>query len=267
MTSGAGVLKKIYAAKQALLDVERSREPYEELRVRALTRAGERRRLQAALRAAAGTAVVAEIKRASPSAGPIAPAFDLLAIARSYEAAGAAAISVVTERDYFAGDLAYLDLVRAVTTRPILRKDFLWTRYHVAQSAAHGADGVLLVVAGMSDGALLDCMDEARHYGLDALVEVHDDAELERALAAGADLIGINNRNLRTFVTDLGVGERLLPKVPAHVFAVSESGIRNRSDVTRLLAAGAQGFLIGEAPMRAANPKALIESLRCAVSG
>jgi indole-3-glycerol phosphate synthase len=256
------VLQQIYAAKAALLKEERAREPYGVLRDRALSRIGERRGFLAAMRDSVGWAIVAEIKRASPSAGPIARNVDPAATARIYESAGADAISVVTERDHFSGELAYLEDVRRVTTRPLLRKDFMWTRYQVAQSAAHGADCVLLIAGAMGDATLRECMDEARAYALDVLVEVHDEVELDRAIAVGAELIGVNNRDLRTFLTNLSVGERLLPNVPEHVFAVSESGMRDRSDVARLRAAGARGFLIGEALMRAKEPAGLLKSLR-----
>jgi indole-3-glycerol phosphate synthase len=255
-------LQKIYHAKAALLEVEQAREPYEELRGRALARAGERRGFLAALLRATGGAIIAEIKRASPSAGLIARSFDPVAIARAYDEAGCDAISVLTERDHFLGELSYLDAVRTATVRPLLRKDFIWTRYHVAQSAAYGADCVLLIVAGMDDGALHECIGEAREYALDVLVEVHDSRDLQRALAAEARLLGINNRNLRTLETDLAVSEHLLPKVPPAVFAISESGMRDASDVARLRAAGARGFLIGEALMLSENPKALIATLR-----
>lgn len=255
-------LQRIYAAKAALLDEEQSREPYESVRERALARKAERRRFRAALERAAGGAIVAEIKRASPSSGLIARSFDAAAIGRAYDGAGADAISVLTERDHFLGELSYLDTVRAVTSRPILRKDFMWTRYQVAQSAAHGADCVLLIVAGMDDAGLRESMDEAAAYDLDVLVEAHDEDELRRAVAAGARLVGINNRNLRTLETDLAVSEHLLPKVPDGVLAISESGMRDASDVARLRAAGARGFLIGEALMQADDPGALIESLR-----
>jgi indole-3-glycerol phosphate synthase len=255
-------LKKIYAAKAALLEEERVREPYEALHERATARVSERRGFCNALRRAAGTAIVTEIKRASPSAGLIARNFDPPSIARAYEAAGADAISVLTERDHFLGDLAYLDDVRAVTTLPLLRKDFLWTRYHMAQSAAYGADCVLLIVSGMSDEALTECMDEAQRFELDVLVEAHDEVELQRAIAVGARLIGINNRDLRTLVTDLAVSAHLLPKVPAGVLAISESGMRTVEDIVALRAAGAQAFLIGEALMRLENPGELLEKLR-----
>jgi indole-3-glycerol phosphate synthase len=256
------MLAKIYNAKAALLVLEQAREPYEDIRARALGRMSERRGFLAALQRAQGGAIIAEIKRASPSAGLIARSFDPVAIGRAYDEAGTDAISVLTERDHFLGELSYLDQVRAATARPLLRKDFIWTRYHVAQAAAYGADCVLLIVAGMDDAALSECIAEARDYALDVLVEVHDSRDLQRALAADARLLGINNRNLRTLETDLAVSEHLLPKVPATVFAISESGMRDASDVARLRAAGARGFLIGEALMHSANPKALIARLR-----
>ncbi len=205
---------------------------------------------------------MAEIKRASPSGGLIARSFDPVATARAYDAAGCDAISVVTERDHFLGELSYLDDVRAVTFRPLLRKDFMWTRYQVAQSAAYGADCVLLIVGGLDDAALRETMDEAASYALDVLAEAHDESELQRAIEAGARLVGINNRNLRTLETDLAVSEHLLPKVPAGIFAISESGMRDASDVARLRASGAHGFLVGEVLMRAEDPRALIGALR-----
>lgn len=255
-------LSRIYAAKAALLEEEMAREPYAEVRGRALARKQERRAFFAALERAKGGAIVAEIKRASPSSGLIARSFDAAAIARTYDASGADAISVLTERDHFLGELTYLEAVRAVTSRPILRKDFMWTRYQMAQSAAYGADCVLLIVAGMDDAGLRDSMDEAAAYDLDVLVEAHDEHELRRAIGAGARLVGINNRNLRTLQTDLAVSEHLLPKVPSGVLAISESGMRDASDVARLRAAGARGFLIGEALMQSDDPGALIAALR-----
>ncbi|MBV8489858.1 MAG: indole-3-glycerol phosphate synthase TrpC [Candidatus Eremiobacteraeota bacterium] len=258
----ADTLQKIYAAKAVQLAQEEAREPYGELRTRALASVGERRGFLNALHAAKGSAIITEIKRASPSAGLIARNFDPPAIARVYEAAGCDCISIITERDHFLGELSYVGDVRNVTSRPLLRKDFIWTRYHVAQSAAYGADCILLIVSGMDDATLRACMDEAETYALDVLVEAHDQDELNRAVAAGASLIGINNRSLRTLVTDLAVSEHLLPKVPDGIFAISESGMRDAHDIARLRAAGAQGFLVGEALMKSEDPKALIEAMR-----
>jgi indole-3-glycerol phosphate synthase len=261
------MLQKIYAAKAAWLEQEQAREPYDALRARALERTDQRRSFLGALQSAAGCAIIAEIKRASPSAGLIARSFDPAAIGRAYDAAGCNAISVLTEHDHFLGDLSHLDDVRAATAAPLLRKDFIWTRYHVAQSAAHGADCILLIVGGMDDAALAESMLEARTYRLDVLAEVHDEGDLARALAAGAQLVGINNRNLRTLETDLAVSEHLLPKVPPGVFAVSESGMKDAGDVARLRAAGARGFLVGEALMQCDAPASLIAALRSGISG
>ena len=255
-------LQDIYVAKALALEDEQRRESYESVRARAIERMGERRSFLGALENAAGGAIVAEIKRASPSSGLIARSFDAAAIARTYDAAGADAISVLTERDHFLGELHYLDDVRRVTSRPLLRKDFIWTRYQVAQSAAYGADCILLIVGGIEDAALHECLAEAAVYALDVLAEAHDEGELRRAISSGARLLGINNRNLRTLETDLAVSEHLLPKVPSGVFALSESGMRDASDVARLRAAGARGFLIGEALMRADDPAALVATLR-----
>jgi indole-3-glycerol phosphate synthase len=230
-----------------------------------LARRGERRPFERALRDAGGGAIVAEIKRASPSAGLIARNFDPVAVAQSYENSGADAISVLTEQEHFLGELAFLDAVRPVTSKPLLRKDFLSTPYEVAQSAAHGADCILLIAAWLDDATIRDCMTEARSFDLDVLLEVHDEAELQRVLALGATLVGINNRDLRTFETDLAVSEQLLPQVPDNVFALSESGMRDAGDVERLRAAGARGFLIGEALMRTEDPAHLIASLKAGV--
>ncbi|HZY96514.1 MAG TPA: indole-3-glycerol phosphate synthase TrpC [Candidatus Cybelea sp.] len=256
------MLQKIFAAKAAMLEQEQQLESYDAVRARGLARTRERRGFLEAMQCAEGGAIVAEIKRASPSAGLIARSFDPVAIARSFAAAGSDAISVVTERDHFLGELAYLDATRAVVSCPLLRKDFIWTRYQVAQSAAYGADCVLLIVGGMSDDALGECLAEAREYAMDVLAEVHDEPELRRAVTTGARLVGINNRNLRTLETDLTVSEHLLPKVPPGVLAISESGMRDASDIARLRAAGARGFLIGEALMQSENRTAFIAALR-----
>jgi indole-3-glycerol phosphate synthase len=256
------VLSKIYAAKAHHLEHEMARDPYESVRERALSSVAGRRPFLNALQQRSGGAIVAEIKRASPSAGLIARDFDPVAIARMYERAGADAISVLTESDHFLGDIAFLHQVRAVTKLPLLRKDFLSHPYQIAQAAAYGADAVLLIVAGLADEQLMQLRAEAHAYRLDTLVEVHDERDLDRALAGGADFVGVNNRNLKTMITDLAVSERVLPRVPAGVFAITESGMRDPSDLERLRRAGARGFLIGEALMRAADPAALIASLK-----
>jgi indole-3-glycerol phosphate synthase len=260
------VLSQIYAAKAAVS--AREEELVSEDRVRHLAAAGvaQRRPFIAALRRAARPAIIAEIKRASPSAGSIAPNVDVARIAQAYEAAGATAISVVTETDHFLGDLTYLEEARRATGLPLLRKDFLWTSYHVAQSAAFGADALLLIVAGISDEVLQARLDDAQRYALDVVVEVHDDAELRRAVRAGAQLIGVNNRNLSNLSVDLGISEMLLPKIPAGIYALSESGIGTAADAVRMVAAGAEGLLIGETLMRSDSPEEFIGAVRRACS-
>lgn len=256
------ILERLFAAKAASLADEEARESYADLVARGLARRGERRSFARALRDARGPAVIAEIKRASPSVGLIARNFDAAHVASRYELAGVDAISVLTEADHFLGDIAYLDVARAHSTRPILRKDFLSTPYHIAQAAAYGADAVLLIVAGLDDATLRALSAEARRFDLDALVEVHDEEELRRALAAGAQVVGINNRDLRTFATDLAVTEHLLPSVPAGTLVISESGVHEPADITKLHALGADGFLIGEALMRAGDPAIFVDAIK-----
>lgn len=259
------ILHRIYDAKAAASAQEEAREPYDIVRAHALARRRERRPFLQAILAAGGPAIIGEIKRASPSAGLIARNFDPASIAQIYDASGVDCISVLTESDHFLGELAYLDVARKNSSRPLLRKDFLSTPYQVAQSAAYGADAVLLIVAGLTDEQLRACMDEAAKYDLDVLVEVHDAAELRRAAALGAKLVGINNRNLRTFETDLAVSEHLLPHVPFGVTVVAESGMQGPEDILRLHRAGARGFLVGEALMRAEQPGGLIRALKSAI--
>jgi len=256
------ILERLYAAKAKALREEEAREDYASLVQRADARRSERRSFSGALRGAQGPAVVGEIKRASPSVGLIARKFDAGTIAASYERAAVDAISVLTETDHFLGELAYLDVARARSTKPILRKDFLATPYQIAQSAAYGADAVLLIVAGLDDATLRTLCAEATRFDLDTLIEVHDEGELQRALAVEPSVIGINNRDLRTFETDLGVTEHLLPLVPPGVLVISESGVHEPSDVVRLYARGARGFLVGEALMRADDASAFVAALK-----
>jgi indole-3-glycerol phosphate synthase len=258
------VLEKLYSAKALVLKEEEVREGYRTLVERAEARRAERRPFAQALIAARGPAIIAEIKRASPSVGLIARNFDPAVVAANYEIAGADAISVLTEADHFLGDLAYLDVARSNSSKPILRKDFLSTPYQIAQSAAYGADAVLLIAAGLGDAALRELAAEAARFALDTVIEVHDQEELARALEVGASVVGINNRDLRTFTTDLGVTELLLPMIPAGTLVISESGMQEPDDVARLYAKGARGFLIGEALMRAEDPAELIDRLKAA---
>ncbi|HXF33634.1 MAG TPA: indole-3-glycerol phosphate synthase TrpC [Candidatus Acidoferrales bacterium] len=260
------ILTKLYEAKGRVLAEEQAREPLAALADRAEKRRAERRSFRNALFGARGAAVIAEIKRASPSAGLIARNFDPAAVAALYQSAGADAISVLTESDNFLGELAYLDVARGQSRLPILRKDFLTCAYQVVQSAAYGADAILAIVAGLTDEQLGELVAEAARWNLDVLVEVHDESELKRALALKVTLLGINNRNLRTFETNISVTEHLIEHVPPGVFVVSESGLRSPDDIRHLAQVGARGFLIGESLMRSEDPVALIASLKSATS-
>jgi len=206
-------------------------------------------------------AVIAEIKKASPSRGVLRAAFDPPAIAASYAAGGAACLSVLTDRDYFQGAHEYLTAARAACELPVLRKDFIVDPYQIAESRAMGADAILLIVAALDDARLAALDACARDFGMSVLVEVHDARELERALALPTPLVGINNRNLRTFATSLSTTVDLLPSVPAGTLVVTESGILAPSDVTMLRAHGVHAFLVGEAFMRAEDPGKALAAL------
>ncbi len=204
--------------------------------------------------AASRPAVIAEVKKASPSKGLIREDFDPPAIARSYEAGGAACLSVLTDEKFFQGHDDYLRAARAVVTLPVLRKDFTIDRYQLYEARAMGADAVLLIVAALDKNHLLDLTAEAIEIGLDVLVEVHNEEEMAVALASGSALIGVNNRNLHTFETDLENSIRLASLLDAEQLLVAESGIHTIADVELLRNAGIQAFLVGEAFMRADDP-------------
>lgn len=206
-------------------------------------------------------AVIAEVKKASPSQGVIRPNFDPAAIAASYAAAGAACLSVLTDADFFQGSETYLQQARAACELPVLRKDFTIDPYQVYEARAIGADCILLIVAALGDTALLELTLLAAELDLDVLVEVHDADELERALDIPATLIGINNRNLRTFETSLDTTLRLSARVGTERLLVTESGIHTPADVARMRDAGIGAFLVGEAFMRAAEPGAELARL------
>jgi len=221
--------------------------------------------LDAALRGTT-TRVIAEVKRASPSKGPLTAGVDARVVARDYLAAGAAAISVLTDAPFFQGSLEDLAMVAELahadpTPRPVLRKDFLLDPYQVVEARAYGADAVLLIVAVLGGEALGEMLDAVHAQGMQALVEVHHEAELDTALAAGARIIGINNRDLRTFTVDLGTTERLAPRIPRDRVIVAESGIHGPDDVRRLAAAGAHAVLVGESLMVAADRQAALRGL------
>lgn len=200
------------------------------------------------------SAVIAEIKKASPSKGVLRENFDPAAIARSYQAGGASCLSVLTDVDFFQGADEYLQQARAACALPVLRKDFVLDPYQVYEARALGADCILLIVAVLEDEMLMELLQLAGHLGMDALVEVHDATEMERALATPAPLIGVNNRNLRTFETSLETTIELLPAFPLDRLLVTESGIHSRDDVQLMRNNGVHAFLVGEAFMRADNP-------------
>ncbi|MGH7640035.1 MAG: indole-3-glycerol phosphate synthase TrpC [Candidatus Dormibacteria bacterium] len=256
------LLGEIFRQRHRLLEREMEQEPLAHLQTRAEQSRLCRRSLRARLAAAAPPALICEIKRASPSAGVIDATIDPGAWARGYQRAGADAVSVLTEPDHFLGRLQDLDQARAGCDLPLLRKDFLDHPYQVVQSAAHGADAILAIVAGLDDRSLAGLLAEARAWGLEALVEVHSQPELERALDQEVDLLGINNRDLRTLQVDLGVTERLLPLVPKTVTVVSESGFRQREQLRRCQRAGVGAFLVGEALLRSGEPLSLLGQLK-----
>jgi len=211
--------------------------------------------------AAPGISVIAEIKRASPSRGMIRPELDVAAIATAYEKAGAAAVSVLTEERHFRGSLADLQEARGACGLPLLRKDFIIDPYQIREAAAYGADAVLLIVTALTGHELRTLYEEAVSVGLECLVEVHDGEELKRALEMEAPLIGINNRNLRTFKVNLDTTLNLIESVPSDRLVVSESGIRDRADVSLLAAAGVRAVLVGETLMRSPDPGVKLEEL------
>jgi len=206
--------------------------------------------------------VIAECKAASPTAGKISEKYDPVAQALLYEKGGAGAISVLTDREFFQGSLDDLLAVRSEVKIPVLRKDFILTEAQVYESVASGADAFLLIVAALTDDELKRLYELGRTLQSDVLVEVHDLREMDRALAIDAEIIGINNRNLHTFVVDLKTTEELAPEIPADCLGISESGIRNREDVQMITAQGIHCMLVGEALMRDADPASAIEDLR-----
>ncbi len=205
--------------------------------------------------------IIAEIKRASPSKGLIREDFVPAAHARDYAIHGATCLSVLTDRDFFQGDNAFLQQARAACTLPVIRKDFMIDPYQIAESRALGADCVLLIVAALEQGQLEDLAAYAKEIAIDILVEVHDAEELDRALALEAELIGINNRNLHSFATDLNTTLELADRVPADSLLITESGINTAADVATMLDRGIYGFLIGESCMRAASPGGKLSEL------
>lgn len=240
------ILDEILALKRA--EVLRAKEAVPQ---NVLEAAGETRGFLRCLRANDGPALIAEVKKASPSKGVIRKDFDPVAIARAYERGGAACLSVLTDEPFFQGNLDYLRAIRQAVGLPLLRKDFTIDPYQVYEARAAGADAILLIVAAFEEAApLRDLLELARSLSMDVLVEVHDERQMGVAVGLGADLIGINNRDLHTFETSLSVTERLAGLAPADAILVSESGIRTAADARRAKAAGCRAVLVGESLMR-----------------
>jgi len=246
-TARDNILDRIVAVKHAEVRALRGRAS--ELHARAAD-APAARGFAAALRRPGEVRLLAEVKRRSPSAGEIRPGADPVEVAQAYRSGGAAALSVLTDREFFGGELGFLERVRGAVDLPVLRKDFVVDALQLHEARAAGADAVLLIARILPDPQLAELHAQARELGMDALVEVHDAGEMGRALAAGATLVGVNNRDLATFTTDLALSERLVVGVPDAVTRVAESGIRTAADVDRLGAAGFDAILVGESLMR-----------------
>ena len=243
------VLSEICQTKRTEIATAKNRISETELKAR-LTDVAPPRDFLAALKAKSGVGLIAEVKKASPSAGLIREDFDPVEIARTYESAGAACISCLTDEPYFKGKLEYLTAIRSAVSIPVMRKDFILDRYQVTEARAAGADCILLIAECLDDCTMRDLYFYASELGMECLVEVYDPENLDRVLKLEAPLIGINNRNLKTFVTDLKHSTDLAVRVTDDVYLVSESGIRQRSDVEHLLQFGVRGILVGETLMR-----------------
>ena len=261
--AGGNILARILATKAKEVAQAQSSRSLAALREDA-RRASPVRDFAAALRTkidSGKAAVIAEIKKASPSRGVLRPIFDPAAIAARYEAGGAACLSVLTDRDYFQGAPEHLVAARQACALPALRKDFIVEEYQVYEARALGADCILLIVAALDDAGLEALQTLAATLGMASLAEVHDGAELDRALRLSTPLIGINNRDLRSFQVSLETTLALVPRIPPDRIVVTESGILGREDVARMRAAGVNAFLVGEAFMRAADPGAALQAL------
>jgi indole-3-glycerol phosphate synthase len=256
------VLREILASKREEIVVGKRWVSGAELRARAADAPPTREFAEELeTRVQTGSAVIAELKKASPSAGVIRKDFRPAEIAASYEAGGAACLSVLTDELYFKGHRDYLAAAREACALPVLRKDFIIDAWQLPESRCLGADCILLIVAALSGGQMQDLYGEAREYGMDVLIEVHDEDELGRALELPGGLLGVNNRNLHDFTTDLATSERLKAQLPAERLLITESGIRTRADVERMHAAGIHAFLVGEAFMREPDPGAALREL------
>jgi indole-3-glycerol phosphate synthase len=252
------ILARIVAKKRE--DLARTVQPLEVWEREAELRLPARRDFRAAI-AATAPAIIAEIKKASPSKGILSHDFAPARIARAYESGGAAALSVLTDEPFFQGSLAHLQAARSAVTLPVLRKDFTVDPSQILEAAAHGADAILLIAAILTTNQLRDFRNSAASLRLSALVEVHNRRELQSAIDSGADLIGVNNRNLSTFEVTLETSLALAEHMPPGALLVSESGIHNAADIVRLRAAGYQAFLVGEHLMKSGDPAAALRNL------
>ncbi len=255
------ILDRIVEHKRAELAAAKAAVPL--ARMRAVAEAAPAvRNLAAALRGPR-IALIAEVKKASPSRGVLRPDFEPVSLAREYAEAGASAISVLTDERHFQGTLGHLRAIREALPAgpPLLRKDFLFDEYQVYEARANGADALLLIAAVLKTGVIAELIELTESLGMAALVEVHDETEVERALKAGADVLGVNNRDLRTFEVDLATTERLRPLIPAEKTVVAESGIFTRDDMRRLESCGVHAVLIGEALVTASEPGAKVREL------
>lgn len=257
----ASKLDEMIAATRARVSESKSAADLRALELRATAHQprGFRNRLKEVGKS--GPAIIAELKKASPSKGLIRADFPVAELARELEQAGAAALSVLTDERYFQGSLRNLELASQATSLPCLRKDFIVDEFQLLEARAHRADAVLLIVAALAQNELTDLSRRARDLELDVLCEVHDKDELQRALAAGCNTIGVNNRNLHTFRVDLNTSLQLAELMPPNVLKVAESGIESGDDIARLRAAGFEAFLIGESLMRAPRPGSVLTSL------
>ena len=255
------ILARIVAGKRE--ELSRGVPPVEEWERRAEERLASRRDFRAAL-GAHTPAIIAEAKKASPSKGVLSAAFDPARIASAYERGGAAALSVLTDQAFFQGSLAHLERARAAVALPVLRKDFTVAASQIVEAAAHGADAILLIAAILSEREIRDFREAAARYRMAALVEVHNARELAAALAAGSDLVGVNNRDLTTFEVSLETSLRLAERIPDGVLRVSESGIHSARDIATLRAAGYTAFLVGEHLMKSGDPAAALRELAAA---
>lgn len=257
--AGGTILDRILAAKAEEVERQKGLVPLRELEARA-REAPPPRSFAAALQGER-VAVIAEVKRASPSKGVLAPDFDPVRTAAAYARGGAAAVSVLTDEPFFGGSLTFLPRVREVCPLPLLRKDFITDPYQVVEARAWGADALLLIASVLERSQLADLIALAREWGMEALVEGHTAEDVDKSLDAGARILGINNRDLRTFHTDLAVTEALAARVPDGVILVSESGIGSRDDVERLARSGIDAVLVGESLMRQGEPEGLLRAL------